>query len=122
MAACSTSQKRKWGHSPFRLILHKCGGYQGHAIPAVLYRGRMPRTARTIVGGCCYHLINRGNDQARIFHERADYAAFLSLIKKTQGGGGGGGGGGGKHLITVIRYVERNALRAGLVARAEHWH
>ena len=25
------------------------------------------------------------------------------------------------HLVTVLRYVERNALRAGLVARAEHW-
>jgi putative transposase len=25
------------------------------------------------------------------------------------------------HLITVMRYVERNALRAGLVRRAEHW-
>jgi len=25
------------------------------------------------------------------------------------------------HLLTVIRYVERNALRAGIVARAEHW-
>jgi putative transposase len=26
-----------------------------------------------------------------------------------------------EHLYTVTRYVERNALRAGLVARAEHW-
>jgi putative transposase len=26
-----------------------------------------------------------------------------------------------EHLYTVARYVERNALRAGLVARAEHW-
>jgi putative transposase len=25
------------------------------------------------------------------------------------------------HLVTVLRYVERNALRAGLVRRAEHW-
>ena len=25
------------------------------------------------------------------------------------------------HLITVLRYVERNALRAGLVRRAEEW-
>jgi putative transposase len=25
------------------------------------------------------------------------------------------------HLVTVLRYVERNALRAGLVARAEDW-
>ena len=26
-----------------------------------------------------------------------------------------------EHLATVVRYVERNALRAELVARAEHW-
>src|SRR5207249_3264064 len=26
-----------------------------------------------------------------------------------------------EHLLTVCRYVERNALRAGLVARAEAW-
>jgi putative transposase len=25
------------------------------------------------------------------------------------------------HLLTVLRYVERNPLRAGLVARAENW-
>lgn len=27
----------------------------------------------------------------------------------------------GSHLLTVIRYVERNAVRAGLVERAEDW-
>jgi len=26
-----------------------------------------------------------------------------------------------EHLMTVCRYVERNPMRAGLVARAEHW-
>jgi putative transposase len=26
------------------------------------------------------------------------------------------------HLLTVLRYVERNPLRANLVSRAEHWH
>jgi putative transposase len=26
-----------------------------------------------------------------------------------------------RHLLTVMRYVERNALRAGLVSRAEDW-
>ncbi|HEY7639151.1 MAG TPA: transposase [Steroidobacteraceae bacterium] len=44
----------------------------------------MPRTARAIVGGYCYHFINRSNNQARVFHEHADYAAFLSLVSKTQ--------------------------------------
>lgn len=138
----------------------------------------MPRTRRAIVGGHCYHLINRGNGQAQIFHERADYAAFLSLVTETQPcielpilaaclmpnhvhlvvrpvndddiarwthrvftthvrrhhrkyqTSGRLWQGRFKaflieqdrHLITVIRYVERNALRAGLVARAEDWH
>jgi putative transposase len=26
-----------------------------------------------------------------------------------------------EHFLTVARYVERNAMRAGLVERAEHW-
>ena len=138
----------------------------------------MPRIARSMVGGYCYHVINRGNRQAELFHERADYAAFLSLITETQQrvalpilaaclmpnhvhlvvrpegdddlstwaqrlftthvrrhhrkyqSAGHLWQGRFKafpiqqdrHLITVMRYVERNALRAGLVARAEHWH
>jgi putative transposase len=137
----------------------------------------MPRTARSIVGGNCYHVINRGNNQARVFHEHADYAAFVSLVSSTQERlampilaaclmpnhlhlvvrpfehgdlarwahrvftthvrrhhrkyetTGRLWQGRFKafliqedhHLLTVIRYVERNALRAGLVARAEHW-
>lgn len=138
----------------------------------------MPRTARAIIGGHCYHLINRGNNQARLFHDYGDYAAFLSLVAQTQqrlvvpilaaclmpnhlhlvvrpSGDGdlarwthrlftthvrrhhrkyqtSGRLWQGRfkafliqedyHLITVMRYVERNALRAGLVARAEDWH
>ena len=27
-----------------------------------------------------------------------------------------------EHLLTVLRYIERNPAGAGLVARAEHWH
>jgi putative transposase len=137
----------------------------------------MPRTARAIVADHCYHLINRGNNQAAIFHEWADYATFLSLVSKTQQclevpiiagclmpnhlhlvvrpvdkddlarwtqrlftthvrhhhrkylTSGRLWQGRFKafviqedeHLTTVIRYVERNALRAGLVTRAEDW-
>jgi putative transposase len=138
----------------------------------------MPRTARIIVENQCYHLINRGNNRALVFHEHADYAAFIGLMRQAQeripvpllaaclmpnhvhlvvrpaahgdlarwmhwlftthvrhfhakyhscgrvwqdrfkafmiqeDG----------HLLTVMRYVERNALRAGLVTRAEDWH
>jgi len=137
----------------------------------------MPRTARAIVGGYCYHVINRGNNHARVFHDYADYAAFVALVIETQrrltmpvlaaclmpnhlhlvvrpvGDGDlarwthrlftthvrrhhlkyqtSGRLWQGRfkafliqedhHLITVMRYVERNALRAGLVARAENW-
>jgi putative transposase len=137
----------------------------------------MPRIGRTIAGGYCYHLINRGNGQACIFHERSDYAAFVSVVNETQSRielailaaclmpnhvhlvvrpfedndlarwthrvfttyvrrhhrkyqtNGRLWQGRFKafvieqdhHLTTVIRYVERNALRAGLVARAEDW-
>jgi putative transposase len=58
----------------------------------------MPRTARASVGGLWYHVLNRGNRRAEVFHKPWDY-----------------------DLQTVLRYVERNALRAELVARAEDW-
>jgi putative transposase len=137
----------------------------------------MPRTARSIVGGYCYHLINRGNNCARVFHDQTDYRSFLAVIEEAQervpvdilavclmpnhfhfvvrpgrdedlalwthwlftthvrrhhrryGTSGRIWQGRFKpfviqqdgHLLTVLRYVERNALRASLVQRAEHW-
>jgi len=137
----------------------------------------MPRTARTVVGGYCYHLINRGNNRARVFHDSTDYWNFLALLQLAQervhidilaaclmpnhfhlvvrplrdedlarwthwlctthvrrhhkryGTSGRIWQGRFKlfviqqdhHLLTVIRYVERNALRATLVERAEDW-
>ena len=137
----------------------------------------MPRTARFIVADCCYHVLNRGNKKARIFHEAADYEQFQALIHRGQqrlrvpilsaclmpnhlhlvvrpagaddlarwmqwiftthvrwhhakyGSTGRVWQGRFKafliqqdhHLLTVMRYVERNALRAKLVERAEDW-
>ena len=137
----------------------------------------MARIARYIVPGYCYHLINRGNRKARVFHEDADYEQFLALIHRGQsrldlpilalslmpnhvhmvvqpraetdvsrwmqwvftthvhwshakyGTTGRLWQGRFKafliqadhHLLTVMRYVERNALRAHLVERAEDW-
>ena len=40
----------------------------------------MPRTARAMVGGLCYHVINRGNGRATVYHEPRDYNAFLRLM------------------------------------------
>ena len=137
----------------------------------------MPRTARSIAAGHCYHLINRGNNRARVFHDSHDFYAFLALIAegrerfslpilalclmpnhlhivarpnadddlsrwaqwlftthvrryhKKYGTAGRIWQGRFKafviqedtHLLTVLRYVERNALRAGLAATAEQW-
>ena len=42
----------------------------------------MPRTARAMVGGYCYHVLNRANKRAQVFHERADYEQFLALARR----------------------------------------
>jgi putative transposase len=137
----------------------------------------MPRPPRRTFAGECYHVLNRANRKAEVFHEAADYFAFLRLIEKVQertaipliaaclmpnhvhlvvrpkgdgdltrwmqwlfttharhyhekyGTTGHVWQGRYKHfpvqrdhhLLTLIRYVERNALRARLVARAEDW-
>jgi putative transposase len=137
----------------------------------------MPRPPRFIFAGQFYHVLNRANRRAMVFHESADYSAFLGLIVKAQerlnlpilaaclmpnhvhlvvrppdnamlarwmqwlfttharhyhekyGTSGHVWQGRYKHcpvqddhyLLTLLRYVERNALRAKLVARAEDW-
>ena len=40
----------------------------------------MPRTARASAADVCYHVMNRGNGRAEVFHKRDDYAVFLELI------------------------------------------
>jgi len=137
----------------------------------------MPRGLRVIAANECYHVINRGNQKARVFHSSADYAAFLEYMREAQdrlelpvlaaclmpnhvhlvvrprsdgdlapwvswlftthvrrhhrkyGTTGRLWQGRYKacliqqdhHLLTVLRYVERNALAAKLVNRAEEW-
>lgn len=137
----------------------------------------MPRTARTLVAGGYYHVINRGNNRATLFSNAAEFSAFLNLLAEAQArialrilaaclmpnhfhlvvsphraddisrwmqwlltthshrhhlqeGTTGRVWQGrfkafpieqDRHLLTVMRYVERNALRAGLVSRAEDW-
>ncbi len=137
----------------------------------------MPRTARASAADYCYHVLNRGNGRAEVFHKPADYDAFLDLVAEAKdrlpmrvlgycvmpnhfhlvlrphgdgdlsrwmqwlltshvrryrrhyGSSGHVWQGRFKafpcqddgHLLTVLRYVERNALRAGLATRAEDW-
>ena len=42
----------------------------------------MSRTARASVGGICYHVINRGNAGAGVFHKDDDYEAFVRLLQE----------------------------------------
>lgn len=44
----------------------------------------MPRPPRAIVANYCYHILNRANRRAEIFHEPADYDAFIALMVKAQ--------------------------------------
>jgi len=153
----------------------------------------MPRQTRTLFGGFCYHIINRGNGRAQVFHGAADYREFVKLMAaagerllprlpprlaprlpprlpprllayclmpnhvhlvlwpredgevsrwmqwlmtaqvrrhhRRHGTDGHLWQGRFKafpiqrdeHLLSVLRYVERNPLRAKLVARAEDW-
>jgi putative transposase len=41
----------------------------------------MPRTARASLGNWCYHVLNRGNGRAEVFHKPADYDAFVALLE-----------------------------------------
>ncbi len=137
----------------------------------------MPRPPRTIVANYCYHVLNRANRRAEVFHDTADYNAFTTLMAKAQeheelpilaaclmpnhfhlvvqptrvnsisrwihwlctthvnhyhrkyGSSGRIWQGPYKaclvqtdqYLLTVMRYVERNAREARLVRRAEDW-
>src|SRR5688572_4565614 len=44
----------------------------------------MARAPRIISANECYHVINRGNQKARVFHSSADYAAFLAYMREAQ--------------------------------------
>ena len=137
----------------------------------------MPRTARASKGNWVYHVLNRGNGRAEVFHNNDDYAAFIQLLPEAcervsmrvlayclmpnhfhlvlwpredgdlgrwmqwlmtshvrryhrhYGGSGHVWQGRFKafpiqqdeHLLAVLRYAERNPLRANLVRRAENW-
>ena len=41
----------------------------------------MPRRARQAVGGLVYHVLNRGNLRAPIFHKDGDYEAFERIME-----------------------------------------
>ena len=137
----------------------------------------MPRTARASVGDYCYHVMNRGNARAEVFHAEGDYRAFINVLSdaseripmrllayclmpnhfhlalwpyrngdlstwmqwlltahvrryhRWHESSGHVWQGRFKafpieqdaHLLTVLRYIEQNPVRAGLAPRAEAW-
>ena len=137
----------------------------------------MPRERRRLLGGYCYHILNRGNRRQTVFHKDGDYAAFLALMAEAsirrairilayclmpnhfhfvlwpyedadisrwmhwlmtthvrryhahyhtnghlwQGPFKDFPIQDDEHLLTVIRYVERNPVRANLVTSAVEW-
>ncbi len=137
----------------------------------------MARTARASQGGYVYHVLNRGNGRADVFHKDDDFDAFIRLMREAHekvamrlvgyclmtnhfhlmlwpfGDGdlsrwmqwlmtshvrryhrhykGSGHVWQGRfkafpiqedeHYLTVLRYVERNPLRAKLVERSQEW-
>ena len=44
----------------------------------------MPRAARRLVGNQVYHVLNRGNGRADVFHKPKDFEAFVSLIAEAK--------------------------------------
>ena len=42
----------------------------------------MPRTAKASVGDVRYHVVNRGNARADVFHTEEDFDAFMRLIEQ----------------------------------------
>ena len=81
----------------------------------------MPRSSRVTPGGMVFHVLNRGVGRMKLFRSDADYRAFEEVLEETL------------DILPmrvcsyclmpnqVARYVERNALRANLVDRAEEW-
>jgi hypothetical protein len=58
----------------FRIVL---------ATTAAGHNGVMPRTAPATPGGYCYHVLNRSNRRAEVYHTADNYAAFVALLRRT---------------------------------------
>ena len=44
----------------------------------------MPRTARASAANVCYHVLNRGNNRACVFHQDGDFQAFVDLLSEAK--------------------------------------
>ncbi|MGO9273309.1 MAG: hypothetical protein ACLQOO_24245, partial [Terriglobia bacterium] len=46
----------------------------------------MPRSARASAGGYCYHVINRGNARAEVFHKEVSVRDYQVAARGATGG------------------------------------
>jgi putative transposase len=99
----------------------------------------MPRPNRNAPGGMPFHVLNRAVGRRKVFDSSADFVAFVDAMGEAlrtrpmricsycvmpnhyQGRFKSFPIQTEHYFLTVVRYVERNALRANLVARAEDW-
>ncbi|MBV8486671.1 MAG: hypothetical protein JO161_00195 [Planctomycetaceae bacterium] len=44
----------------------------------------MPRTAHASAANVCYHVSNRVNNRACIFHQDGDFQAFVDLLSEAE--------------------------------------
>jgi len=44
----------------------------------------MPCIARASAANLCYHVLNRGNNRARVFHKDGDFDAFVDLVAEAK--------------------------------------
>ncbi len=42
----------------------------------------MPREARLIIEGVCYHVMSRGNEKKTVFKNNDDYARYMALLQR----------------------------------------
>lgn len=45
----------------------------------------MPRTARLLLPGACYHVIARGNEKRTVFKDEEDYGKYLGIVRRYKG-------------------------------------
>ncbi len=168
----------KWPHKGTLVIsLVICTKWGPANVELCIGNLTMPHASRVAAGGICYHVLNRGNARAEVFHKDGDYDACLKIIAEAslrnpmrvlayclmpnhfhlalwpvkdgdlsrwmhwlltthvrryqQHYHSSGHIWQGRfkafpvqeddHLRVVLRYIERNPLRAALVERAEDW-
>ena len=82
----------------------------------------MPRAERMALGGYVYHVLNRANGRLRIFRKESDFLAFEKILGHLyQGRYKSFPVQSDPYYLNVLRYIEANPVRAGLVRDPRQW-